>query len=238
MVLFFYSKHVRILTLLLVTFVLFHIEMAVAIEKDMLKGKKFLGIDYKNDLLKVSVENVSLKEVIADVSKKVGIKIINNFSVEDEMTVSFDYLPLERGLKQLLKGYNYVLIYSPEEEDNVKDPSSLMTIYIFSKLERNAKEGLHDARQVMNMNELQNKLNGRLHEIFSSQGLDQSSVLQKIQIEEAFSKINAVGWDDKLKNVENKDLQSLDTVKKDIIDKINNAINMVTTETHSVNDKE
>ncbi len=239
MVLFLHSKQIRILTLLLATLILFYVDNSVAMEKNKLQVKQFPGIDFRNGLLKVSVENESLKDVMDDVSRKAGIKIIVNFSTEEEMTVSFDYLPLENGVRRLLKGYDYALMYCSEEEDSAKDPSRLMTIYVFTKLEGPVKERLHeDVRQVMNMEEIQNKINSSLRKIITSQDFDKSSVLQKTQIEEALRKINEMGGFDKLKNIENENIQSLDTVKKDIMDKIDNAINGVAIEPTGINDKE
>lgn len=216
-------KMARRLCLLVVVLFLFQIGASLAVEKDTPQGEKFSGVDFKDGLLKVSVEKQSFKEVMDKVAKKAGIKILIDNPVDEDLTISFDYLPLEKGLKQLLKDKNYAFKYRPEEDDDIKNSSSLINVFVLPK-----SEGLHgDDRQAMNMNEIQDKIKERIDEALATQGLAISGILQTNQIEEVLRKINEMGGFDKLKNVENEDSQIPATIKKDLVDKINKAMGKI-----------
>ncbi len=222
-------KMARRLCLLVVILFLFQMGISLAVENNNIPNdKKFSGVDFKNGLLKVSVEKQSFKEVMDNVAKKAGIKILIDNPVDEDLTISFDYLPLEKGLKQLLKDKNYAFKYRPEEDDDIKNSSSLINVFVLSK-----SEGLHgDDWQAMNMNEIQDKIKERLDEALATQGFAKSDILQENQnqIEEVLRKINEMGGFDKLENVENENSQIPATVKKDIVDKINKALKGISIE--------
>lgn len=222
-----YRRYKRLrLFILVVLLFLFQMGISLAVDSNIPNDKKFSGVDFKDGLLKVSVEKQSFKDIMGEIAKKSGIKILINCPADEELTVSFGYLPLEKGLKQLLKGKNYAFKYRPEEDDDIKNSSSLINVFVLPK-----SEGLHgDDRQAMNMDEIQDKIKKRLDEAFATQGFAKSGVLQKNQIEEALRKINEMGSLDKLKNVENENSQIPATVKKDIVDKINKVLKGVSIE--------
>lgn len=73
-------------------------------------------VDFKNGLLRISVEKQKFRKVIDEVAEKTGIRIIANTSSDEDLTINFDYLPLEDGLKYLFRGKNYIFIYSGEDQ--------------------------------------------------------------------------------------------------------------------------
>lgn len=73
-------------------------------------------IDFKDRLLSVSVANQKFKHVIEVVAQKAGIDIFIPESIDEYITVTFYKLPLEEGLKKLLKGRNHVFVYSRPDE--------------------------------------------------------------------------------------------------------------------------
>lgn len=83
-----------------------------AVEKDTALKTGFSGIDFSNGLLKVSVEKQPFQDVIKEVAEKTGIHIVISSPIDEEMTVSFDYLPIEDAIKQLLIGKSHVFFYS------------------------------------------------------------------------------------------------------------------------------
>jgi len=80
----------------------------------------FTGIDFSNGFLKVSVEKQAFKDVIEEVARKTGTRIVTSSPIDEEMTVSFDYLPLEKALQQLLSGKSHVFFYSSQAGNQVK----------------------------------------------------------------------------------------------------------------------
>lgn len=91
------------------------------------------GIDYKDGLLSVSVSNKNFQQVMEVVSYKAGIEIIMPMSesAAGELTVNFENLPVEKGLKKLLKGKNYVFLYTHSDESS--GSSYVHKIILFSE---------------------------------------------------------------------------------------------------------
>ena len=56
-------------------------------------------IIYKDGLLKVPVKNKYFKTVMDEVTLKNGVKTFINSPLNNETSVSFDYLPLEEGYR-------------------------------------------------------------------------------------------------------------------------------------------
>jgi hypothetical protein len=72
----------------------------------------FSGVDYKDGLLKISVETQRFQDIIDDVADKTGLEIVIISPIEEDISIDFDYLPLEDGLQKLLKWTNYVFFFS------------------------------------------------------------------------------------------------------------------------------
>jgi hypothetical protein len=107
--------------------------ISLAAERNAQHSENFAGIDYRNCLMRVSVKNQKFQKVMDAVSKKTGIKIVINDTTDKELTIDFKYLSLEKGLKRLLKGSNYVLFYRSEESVDFRQSSRLMKVLIFPK---------------------------------------------------------------------------------------------------------
>ena len=76
--------------------------------EDKLPGMDLSGIHYKNGYLKISVKNQDFHKVMQEVAKKSGVKIITNDSTHKDLSIDFDYTPLEKGIKRLLKNLIYI----------------------------------------------------------------------------------------------------------------------------------
>jgi hypothetical protein len=83
--------------------------------KETIHDKGLSGVDFQNSLLKISVEKKPFHEIINTISQKTGIKFITSNISDKEITISFDYLPLEKGLQNLLAGRSYILFYQSQE---------------------------------------------------------------------------------------------------------------------------
>jgi hypothetical protein len=120
----------------LLVLVLFSLQMGVSSggEKVTPPAKDFSGIDFRDGLLRVSVENQKFREVMHEVAQKTGIRIVINDPADEDLTIDFDYLPLEKGLRQLLRGRNYVFIYrSGGSIDFMQSSDRLAKVLIFPK---------------------------------------------------------------------------------------------------------
>ena len=84
---------------------LFPLQMGIlqAGEKDTPRGEDFSGIHFRAGRLRVSVENRKFQKVMDEVAKKTGIRIVFNGITDEDLTIHFDYLPLEKGLKKHYK---------------------------------------------------------------------------------------------------------------------------------------
>ena len=75
-----------------------------------------LLVEYNRGLLTLSVENVNLKHVLTAVAEATGISVWYLKDFEKPITTDFNDLPLQQGLRRILRGMNYALIYSPSPE--------------------------------------------------------------------------------------------------------------------------
>jgi hypothetical protein len=81
-------------------------------------GSKEIGgptVILQEGRLSVSAVNAPLDQILAEISRLSGIRISVDGQVApgETITVAFDALPLDEGLGRLLRGKNYVLVYSP-----------------------------------------------------------------------------------------------------------------------------
>jgi hypothetical protein len=162
------------------------------------------GIVFKNGFLKVSVENQQFRKIMNEISLRAKIQIIINGPADEdeELTISFDYLPLEKGLKKLLTARNHVFLYRSNEGVVSKRSSSLVKVLVFSKPEgwiAAASEGLGQGeplapeQQIMTMNEKKNQIQDKLDEIFQNLSLNGIDFDQNKQINAALEKMQAAG---------------------------------------------
>ncbi len=75
-----------------------------------------LHIEYNRGLLSLSVENVNLKHVLTALAEETGISVWYLRDSGKPITTDFNDLPLQQGLRRILRGMNYALVYSPSRE--------------------------------------------------------------------------------------------------------------------------
>lgn len=93
----------------------------------------------RDNFLTVKVKGMSLKKVLEEITKQIPIKLVFFVSEEDLIMADFTGLPVEKGLKQLLRNYNYTIVKGTEK---LKDGGHEITkIIILSKTggNRNSK---------------------------------------------------------------------------------------------------
>lgn len=72
-------------------------------------------IQVEDNLLTVKVRDIPLKKVLMAIAKQKHIKFDFYASAEDPLITNFSSLPLEKGLKRLLRNYSYAFTYGSEK---------------------------------------------------------------------------------------------------------------------------
>jgi len=72
-------------------------------------------IQIKNGLLTVSLRDTPLKEVLEEISRQAKIKIILDKEIDRSLTLEFRDLSLEEGLRKILDGTDYYMLFTPTQ---------------------------------------------------------------------------------------------------------------------------
>jgi hypothetical protein len=155
---------IRIFWFLAIVIFSFQLGVSSAEENTAPLQGDFSGIDFQNGLLKISVENREFQKILDEVAKKTGIQIVLNASVDKRLTINFDYLPLDKALRRIVRGSNCVFIYRSEGS---RQHTRLFKVLIFPKssegmkivLGGSTKKVLTDQAMAMeDMTELEQKM--------------------------------------------------------------------------------
>jgi len=77
------------------------------------QGARF--IQFANDLLTVKLQDVSLKELFQEIAHQGGLSIVAYGSLDEKITIQFDQLPFDEGMRLILRHYNYILSYTQQK---------------------------------------------------------------------------------------------------------------------------
>ncbi len=69
------------------------------------------GIDYRDGRIKISVDERPLEDVVEEVARKTGVRVIDNHPSREAVSMHLDYLPVAASLQRLLQGRDYVFFY-------------------------------------------------------------------------------------------------------------------------------
>ncbi len=122
-----YFKLSRVLIVLLI---FFSIPSINASGNDVMDNTSFV-IHVDDNLLTAKVRDMPLEKVLTEVADQMFMRIIYLVSGEEPVTIDFSRLPIEKGLKQLLRDYNYALAYDSVDAENSK--SHIRKVFILSK---------------------------------------------------------------------------------------------------------
>ena len=99
-------------------------------------------IEFRGDLLSVSVRNTSWEAVLKEIERQTGISIEVAGVLSGTLTQEFQSLPLEKGLRRLFRDANVLFFYTKETKENVA-PEVLVRVQLFPK-----QGGVQGERQV------------------------------------------------------------------------------------------
>ena len=96
-----------LLSVLIISTLLFGIEA-----DQNARGKSVRKTDFdltvKEDLITLKARDASLKEILEEIGREMGIEVVATIPVEDKITLEFDMLPLEDALKRFKTNYALV----------------------------------------------------------------------------------------------------------------------------------
>ena len=91
-------------------------------------------IQFADGLLTVKVKDVSLNELLDEISRQSGLSVVGSGSLHDRITIEFRNLPLDEGMRLILRHHSFALAYAQQTpEDNQSLVSRPETLWIFSK---------------------------------------------------------------------------------------------------------
>jgi hypothetical protein len=87
----------------------------------------------EDNLLTLKLKDAPLEKVLTEIAHQAGIQITVYGPMEEYLSAEFSGLPMEKGLRRLMRDFNYVLIYGAEKGKRGDPPIKELMIY--------AKEG-------------------------------------------------------------------------------------------------
>ena len=91
-------------------------------------------VEVRGDRLSVSLVDADLDEVLREIGRQGNIKIIYKNPPDKQITVSFENVPIEKGLDRLLEEQNFLLIYSRTEPlEGQKPQYTISQLFLLEK---------------------------------------------------------------------------------------------------------
>ena len=98
-------------------------------------------VNYTNGLLSVQFASVKLERALEIITQETGVEFSSHGNMEnDRVDARFDGFSLERGIRELLVGYNYVMLYG----DSIRNEDNVEKVIIINKA---TKPGKRQARR-------------------------------------------------------------------------------------------
>ncbi|MDR4504887.1 MAG: hypothetical protein MRK01_08890 [Candidatus Scalindua sp.] len=88
---------------------------SVSADNTAVGGSPVIKFEVEENLLTVKLSDMPLKNIFTEIADQTGIKFVFLVSLEKTFHTGFSRLPLEKALKQLLRGYNYSIIFGSEK---------------------------------------------------------------------------------------------------------------------------
>lgn len=75
------------------------------------QSQRALSVQFDNDFLTVKAEDVPLQEVLQEIARQSDLSVEGSGLLEDKITIQFDRLTLDEGLRLILRRYSFALVY-------------------------------------------------------------------------------------------------------------------------------
>ena len=83
------------------------------IRADTPKGEEIFEVKFENGQLSVKLKNSPLEKVLKEIMSQSGAKIWLNDSIDTTITIEFQNLPIEEGVRKIIKNKNYAFVFAP-----------------------------------------------------------------------------------------------------------------------------
>ena len=80
---------------------------------DTPKGEEIFEVKFENGQLSVKLKNSPLEKVLKEIMSQSGAKIWLNDSIDTTITIEFQNLPIEEGVRKIIKNKNYAFVFAP-----------------------------------------------------------------------------------------------------------------------------
>ena len=91
-------------------------------------------IQYADDRLTMNVEDISLTHLLQEIARQSGFTVLYNGSLDEMITVHFDKLPFEEGLRKILQKHNFAIEYVKQtQRENQASALQPVKLWIFYK---------------------------------------------------------------------------------------------------------
>ncbi len=101
------------------------------------QSQSALSIQFANDLLTVDAKDVPLRELLQEIAGQSGLSVEGSGSLEDRVTIQFDQLALDEGIRMILRRHSFALVYAQKTPERSQTAVlRLETLRIFSKGEK------------------------------------------------------------------------------------------------------
>ena len=75
------------------------------------RSQRVFSVQFDNDLLTVKAEDVPLQEVVQEIARQSHLFVEGSGLLKDKITIQFDRLALDEGLRLILRGCSFALVY-------------------------------------------------------------------------------------------------------------------------------
>ena len=86
-------------------------EVPKATKTQTQQSQSALSIQFDNDLLTVKAKDIPLQELLQEIARQSGLSVEGSGLLEDKITIQFDRLALDEGLRLILCRYSFALVY-------------------------------------------------------------------------------------------------------------------------------
>jgi len=114
-------------------------------------------IHFENDCLTVKVQDISLKELLNEIARQTGIILTLYSSLEERITIQFHDLPLDEGLRRILRNQRIVMKYAQQKPEDTKSPiPRVRRLWVLSRgLEDSPVQTTPNGEKLLDYQELQ-----------------------------------------------------------------------------------
>ncbi len=88
-------------------------------------------IQFTNDQLTVNVRDMALTELLQEIERQSGLTFMSYKSLEERITMQFHRLPLDVGLRRILRQQNFVMAYAQQIEEGKSTVRRPRKLWIF-----------------------------------------------------------------------------------------------------------